>query len=305
MKTEVSKKHIVGLLLVLLSVFCMSIAPVLIKIGIAADIAPVTLLSLRMIIGASTLWFVYLVLWPHILHIDFKGLIHCAFVAMANCFCSICFIFALTRIDAAVASVIISFYPAIVLILLSLRREQTTRADLIRLAFMIIGVYLMIGPGGNVDSIGIFFVIVAAIFYAFYLVLIQWHLSGYNSRTIALYVVTFMALFMSIVLLTLPTSWNFPSPKGWAVLLGLGIISTALARIAIFAGIHNIGSRQTAMLGGPLEPLFTVLLAMLVLNERMSIIQIIGALTIVGSTLPAIRRDRRFIDSVKGKPKYI
>jgi drug/metabolite transporter (DMT)-like permease len=305
MKTEVSKKHIMGLLLVLLAVFCMSVAPILIKVGIAANIAPVTLLSFRMITGAATLWFVYLILWPHNLHIDVSGLMHCAFVAMANCTCSICFIFALTRIDAAVASVIVSFYPAIVLILLSLRRERTTRGDLLRLALMIIGVYLVIGPGGHVDLIGIFFVIVAAISYAFYLVFIQWYLSAYNSRTIALYVVTFMALFMSIVLLTFPTSWDFPSPNGWAVLLSLGIISTALARIAIFAGIHIIGSRQTAMLGGPLEPLFTVLLAMVVLNEHMSIIQIIGALTIVGSALPAIWRDRRFIDSVRDKPKYI
>jgi drug/metabolite transporter (DMT)-like permease len=304
MKIAVSKGQIVGLLLVLLAVICMSIAPILIKVGLSAELNPVTLLTFRMIIGAAVLWIVYLLFGLQMLHIDRRGLMYCAFVAMVNCSCSIFFIFSLTRIDASIASVILSLYPAVALILLSLRGEYTNKLDLIRLGLMIFGVYLVIGPGGKVDSIGTLMVIGAAILYAFYLVLIQWHLSDYNSTTIALYVVTFMALIMSVVLVFQPTSWNFPSAKGWVVILCLGIVSTALARVAIFAGIRSIGSRQTALIG-PLETLFTVLLAMLLLNERMSFIQIIGGVAIIGSALPAIRQDRRFFEYLQRRSKYI
>ena len=45
--------------------------------------------------------------------------------------------------------------------------------------------------------------------------------------------------------------------------------------------------------------------AMLLLGERMAVIQIVGAVMIIASTLPAIRKDRRYIGLVEGKPKHI
>ena len=112
MKILRSKGQIVGLLLVLLAVICTSIAPILMKVGLHAELNPIFLLTFRMIIGATILWFVFLLFRPDILYIDQRGLKYCAFVAIANCSCSICFIFSLTRIDASIAMVILSFYSA-------------------------------------------------------------------------------------------------------------------------------------------------------------------------------------------------
>lgn len=235
-----------------------------------------------------------------------KGLMHCALVGLVNCLASLSFIFALTRIDVAVAGVIVSFYPAAVIIIIALRREQVTKMDVFRLMPMLVGVYLVLSPDGGVDLYGAILVIFTAVMYAIYLVLIQLNLSGYGSKTIALYVIFFMALYSSVIFIALPESWKPLSLKSWAIVLTLGVISTALSMIVVFTAIRQIGSRQVAMLSGPLEPLGTVLLAMLFLGERMATSQIIGAAMLILSTLPAIANNRRDIgiNAVdKGKPK--
>ena len=61
---------------------------------------------------------------------------------------------------------------------------------------------------------------------------IQWFLYEERPRTVALYVVSFMALFTTLA--DLLKGWDRPSlsPEGWLVILIPGIFSTALARLA-------------------------------------------------------------------------
>ena len=76
----------------------------------------------------------------------------------------------------------------------------------------------------------------------------------------------------------------------------MGLV-TALSRLALFLGVKRLGSVQTALLG-ILEVLVTIGLAMVLLGERLTAVQWLGALILTVSVL-LVRFERglpRFID---------
>jgi drug/metabolite transporter (DMT)-like permease len=290
------RNYVGGLILALLGVLCVSVAPTLIKVGLTAAIDPVTLLALRMISAAIVFWPLSLLLWPDKLRIDRRGLKACAAVGLTNTISLLCFYLALTRIEASVGLIIFSLYPLAALLMLAVRGERITGRSYIRLGLAILGVYFLLGFTGTVDLLGILFALGAATGYALHMNLIQWNLSSYASQTVALYTITTMALLTTIIRLLQCVPWRPLSPIGWGVVLGTGVVATILARLALFAGIHRVGSGQVALLG-PVETFFSTLWAILFLGEQLTVWQWIGGLLIVLSAMLARRTSRP-----KGEP---
>lgn len=280
-----------GLLLVLLATACFSVAPTLIKLGLVAEADPVTLIAVRLVAASAALWITFSIVWPRALRIDRRGLAYCALVAVADSFGMVCFYLALTRIEASVANMIFSLYPLAALLLLAVRRERVGRRSWVRLGLGLSGVYLLIGLGSRVDMPGALLVLGSAIAYAFQLTLTQWYLSGYPSETVALYVITLMALILTAVRLLQLRPWHPLSPVGWGVVLVTALVPTFAARLALFAGIRRVGSGQTALFG-PLEMLLSVLWASLFLGERLSPGQWSGGLLILASVVLSGLRGR-------------
>jgi drug/metabolite transporter (DMT)-like permease len=74
--------------------------------------------------------------------------------------------------------------------------------------------------------------------------------------------------------------------------LAAGLAAPGLARIALFLGVHRVGVARAGALAGT-TPLFSVVLAVLVLGERPSPLLLIGAVAIViGGALLAARGNR-------------
>jgi drug/metabolite transporter (DMT)-like permease len=286
---KVDKDQATGLGLVLLAILSLSIAPTLIKIGLAAEVGPIALLALRFLVAAIAFWIFFPLIRRSALSIDRRGLLSCAAVALANTTSLICFYLAAERIDASVAIMIFSLYPLVALLLLATRGESITRRTVLRLTLAGAGVYLLIGIGGKVDNGGLLLALGTAIAYAAHMVLAQWLLADYPPQTVALYTVTTIAVFMIGIWSFQPHSWQALSPSGWAVILVTGLVSTFVARLAMFAAIHRIGSGQVALMG-PLEVLLGVAWTQIFLDERLSALQIIGGLFILISATLSARR---------------
>jgi hypothetical protein len=130
---------------------------------------------------------------------------------------------------------ILSLSPPIVLSLLALRGERLTRRHLVRLGLALAGVYLLVGPGGQVNWTGVGLATVATFLFSLQVALTQWLLVSYNSRTVAFYVTATMA---GVVMLWWGLSgapWTAPTPGGWWVVFTLAIACTYLARLTYFA----------------------------------------------------------------------
>jgi drug/metabolite transporter (DMT)-like permease len=93
-----------------------------------------------------------------------------------------------------------------------------------------------------------------------------------------------MAAVVTIARLAARMPWTPISPQGWTAILLLALIPTALARLLVFAGLRRLGGVQTSLLGVA-ELLVALLLAYLLLGERLSLWQWIGGGLLATSVL--------------------
>lgn len=289
-----------GVLYILVAVLSLSIAPTLIKVGLRAHVDAVLLLSLRLIIAAGLLWGIFTLFRRDLLRIDGVGLRSCIFVGFANGTSLLLYYLALVRINASIAHIIFALYPLLALLMLAVRGEPITRLKALRLGLALLGVYLLVGPGGEVDLLGVLMVSGTAFFYALHFNLIQWTLSDIRPQTSTLYVISTMAVYVTAVYL-----WRTPrimsiSSMGWWVILGTAVVSTVIARLGMFAGIRLIGSGQAALLG-PLETLLAVTWAVMLLGERLRVVQWSGGLLILLGVGLVVVRDVRAGKQTSGR----
>lgn len=281
-----------GWALAISSTIAFSLVTPLGKIALNLGVHPTTLLVLRFGIAIILLFASIGLMAPAKLRIDRKGFLIAGAAGLVNGLGAVAFFWSLTRLDASVATMIYSLYPLLVLGLLALRGEKLTYRHLIRLALGLTGVYLLIGPGGQVDWLGALVILLSICGVATELVLIQWFLQPYDARTITLYVLTGMFLSMLGMWLWQDVGWQNPIWQAWLVLIFIAVMGTFLPWVAMFTSIRHIGSGQLVLLG-PLETLLTVIWAFIFLSESFSFWQTIGGVLILISALLAVQRLKR------------
>jgi drug/metabolite transporter (DMT)-like permease len=68
--------------------------------------------------------------------------------------------------------------------------------------------------------------------------------------------------------------------SGWAVTIGIALIPTMVAISLFLAGLPRVGAARAALLS-TWEPVVTVLLAVLVLGDRLSAVQVLGGVLVI------------------------
>ena len=279
----------------LFSTLCFSIAIPVARGAILSGVDPTTLLAGRLLIATLLLGISVALTAPGRLRMDRRGTLISMLAGSIVGVGMLAMFWALTRIDASIASMMLSLMPLAVLMLLALRGEKFTRRHTVRLILGIIGVYFLIGlnniSNSRIDWLGIGLVLVTITAIALQLALIQWFLQGYEAQTVTLYIVAIMAVVAIGFWLVQGATWHHPGRTGWLAILVLAIVSTYLARVTLFAAIRSLGSGQIALLF-PLETLLTVLWSILFLNERLTLWQWLGGVFILLSAFLAIKRLR-------------
>jgi drug/metabolite transporter (DMT)-like permease len=279
----------VGWALALSATFSFSLAPSVARFAILDGMDPTTLLLVRFIIAVALFAITAAITAPHCLRLSRHGAFFIGTAGALNGTAMLCFFWALTRLDASIASMMLSILPLVVLLLLALRGEKFTRRNAVRVSLALGGVYLLIGPGGEVDITGVGLMLVAVLLFAVQLVIIQWYLRGYDTRTVALYLAIAMMVVIGGLWLFQGAEWHNPGRRGWIAILVLAVISTFQARMLFYAAIRHLGSGQIVLLI-PVELRLNVTWSVLFLQERLTFVQWLGGVLILMSALLAIRR---------------
>jgi drug/metabolite transporter (DMT)-like permease len=289
----INQRRLVGYILAISGGAFSSIAPALVKIGVTSQVEPIPLLVYRFLVSVLVFWVISPFLFPKSIRISWRALKSCALVASSNTISLYAFYLAVARIDASLVLMIFSFYPLAALVFLSLRKEPINLRQILILILGLAGVYLLLDAAGPTDWIGIALALLIPVFYALHLVLIHWRLSDTAPQTIALYTITLMALFITVISMPLGLGRSSLNITGWIVILITALISTVLARLATFASIRFIGSGNVALFG-PLEILIGLIWAYFLLGERLTPIQWVGGLLVVSSsTLVLISKNQK------------
>lgn len=279
-----------GVAVSLMSAVVVGWAPILGKMAYRAGVDPYTLVALRTSLAALLLWVLYLVWWRPSIRIEWHNLLGCIGMGAVNGVGSLFYYTGLQKLDASLASLLYTLYPIWVFIFLSASGHEISRLAVLRLSLALVGLYFVTSTGPlRPNSLGVMLMLASAAAYGWHLVLGQWVLADVPSRTVTLYVLTTMAAVVAGVRLAGGQALGPISAMGWEAILGLALV-TALSRLMMFAGLRRLGGVQTALLGIA-ELLTTLLVAFMVLGERLSLAQWIGAAIIIVSVL-LVRKEK-------------
>ncbi|OEU70853.1 MAG: hypothetical protein BA863_16125 [Desulfovibrio sp. S3730MH75] len=279
----------------IISAICLGCLAILAKTGLAMGMEPMQIIQYRFTFGALMLFGWLVITQPELLKIKRKALLKAMILGVGIYpVQSLLFIKALQHIPASTTSLIYYLYPVvttlIAIIFLRLRPKRTLLYSLL-LILAGCGLVFYNAFAQNLDLRGVSYAVACMCTFSIYLTLIQIFTRNDEAKRIAIWVIFFMAVTFS--LLSSPLTILNQSPKGWAIALGLGFIPTALAISLLYRAIETIGSAYVAMFS-TIEPVTTVLLAILFLEEPLEAIQLAGmALIITGIVVPNMHLLRR------------
>jgi drug/metabolite transporter (DMT)-like permease len=255
-----------------------------------------TLLAVRFTLAAAALW--ALVLWrlrthgvPAVRRLWLRdaapGLALGALYAVE----ASAFFVALDRIDAALAELLLYIYPAIVVGAAALfGREALTAARVQVLVLTTAGLVLVLAAGGisTLDGLGVAAALTSACLYAGYVLVSDRVVAGRDAVIVSAQITTSAAaLFVAYGLASASIDLGL-SGRAWVATLALTALSTVVPILAFLAGMKRVGV-GTASLLSTAEPVITVALAMLVLQERLAPLQLAGGALVVGALVVLAR----------------
>lgn len=195
------------------------------------------------------------------------------------------FFLALTRIDAALAELLLYGYPAMVVLAAALLgTEALTRARVQALLLSSAGLALVLAAGGiaSVDGLGVLAALSSAVLYSAYVLVSERVLVGVEPLLVAAQVSTAAAAcFLAYGLGTGSLDFGLTA-EAWVATLAVTLLSTVVAIVAFLKGIQLVGA-GTATIVSTVEPVVTVSLAIVVLGERLSPLQLVGGLLVLGA----------------------
>lgn len=201
---------------------------------------------------------------------------------------SLSFFTALTKASASLVALLLYAYPAIVTVLSVLvLGERLTRPRVAALGVALAGAVLTIGPELSGEPLGVVLGASAAVIYSAY-ILVGSRLTPRSGALPASAVImaAAAAVYAVVVAVQRPA---FPATGGsWAAVVAIALVSTVVAITTFFAGMARLGATDASTLS-TLEPVVTVVLAALVLDERLSAAQLVGGLLILAAVVVLAR----------------
>ncbi|WP_342506028.1 DMT family transporter [Sporosarcina sp. FSL K6-2383] len=194
------------------------------------------------------------------------------------------------------------FAPVFVMLLSPIiLKEKLPIKKVICIVVAVIGMISIVGNGfsatGTDDLLGITFGITAAVFYAA-LMLLNKFIKEMNRLEVTIIQLGVTALILlPYVLLTEGLNMLSVSSSSIPFILFLGIVNTGIGFWLFFSGMEHLKGQSIAMLSY-VDPLVAILISGLILQEQFTLLQVIGGLLLLGSTIVSETRFRRTTEKV-------
>ena len=294
MKTERSK----GIQAALISAFLLGLAPVLGRQAILLGFSPLAVVALRTGFAALLLFLIVALFKRPFLYIYPVGFAGCMLAGTINGLGSVFYYMALARLPASIGQMLYSLYPFFLAFWMLLDRYPISRMTLLRVSLATLAIILLTsGQPNHMDWTGVLMMLTASLLYALHLPINQRVLYDVPAPTVTLYTL----LAMSVIVIPTFLLLDPQLPRGnisWWPVIGLTLV-TFFARLTLFLGVKHLGGMQTALLGLS-ELLVAITFSHLLLGEKLTIIQWLGALGLATSLLlarndatPPVRKNQK------------
>lgn len=269
----------------------LGVAPIFGKMAINAGADPFSVAALRTLTAIAILWTVYLIFMRRFIFVSPAGLMGCVVIGGINGLGALCYYSGLGRLDAGLVQLLNGMYLVVAIILASISGARIDRRTLLRVGLAVAALIILTGFGErSIDFTGVGLMLGSAVMFAGTISLSQYVLYEVPAQTMALYSLTTMAVIVSMVWLAI----GKPVPMDAAALAVAPIIilgiTTALSRLAMYAGVKFLGGMQTAIMAVA-EIGVALILSSLVLGERLTSFQWFGVALLAACLLLIRQRD--------------
>jgi drug/metabolite transporter (DMT)-like permease len=194
---------------------------------------------------------------------------------------SLTYFLALRTLPASMVVLIAYIYPSLVVAAgwLFLRRAVTVK-HVAALVASFLGLALLVGGARFQLTWALLLALASPVVYTGYILVGERVMGSVPALAASAVIMVGAAIgFSSIALvtneLTLPRGLG-----GWAVVVALALLPTMLAITLFLAGLPRVGASRAALLS-TWEPVVTVMLAAVVLGDRLSVVQVLGGLLVL------------------------
>lgn len=268
--------------MVLVSATAFGTLSILAKLAYRAGLGTEQLLAFRFVLAAVGMWGLALALRQNPLRFERRRLL--TLIALGAIFYtgqSLTYFTALRSLPASLCVLIAYIYPSLVVLAgwLFLRRFVSPW-NWVALVASFLGVALLVGGAQFQLAWALVFAFASPAIYTGYILLGERVMSSVPAVGASAVIMSGAAIAFCVIAafagqLALPTSAN-----GWAVGFAIALVPTMVAISLFLAGLPRIGAVRSSLLS-TLEPVVTVLLAVVLLGDRLSAIQVLGGVLII------------------------
>lgn len=269
-----------------LAILCSSLGyatlPVIGKLALDAGVEVLPLLAWRFLIGAALVWGVVGIARRPLPSREVRRpLLALGALYATN---SLAFMIGLDRVSASLASLVFFTYPAVtVLLARAILGEALTARRLGSLLLASVGCGLTVGLGARGgDAVGVIWILLAVALIAVFIVSSHPVLERSPELGGSATLMTATAIILTTATLATGSLAIEGGLRVVVYVVLLGLLSTALPVTLFLIGIKLIGPGRAAIFS-TMEPAFTVLLAAIVLGERLAPVQLAGGILIISA----------------------
>ncbi len=278
-----------GKICLILSALIYGVAPLLAKIAYMGGVNEMTLTFLRTFL-ALPLLFVLMIVRRQSFKLKPKEIINIVILGFVGGTLSITFLYsAYSFISTGLATTLHFIYPLVIIIVSAfVYKEKISQSKLVAVMLVTLGIFLFVDLTNTSDKIGVILAILSGIFYSFYVIYID-H-SGLKQMDY-IKLTFYLMIVMSVGTLIFDSvggdiTFSGIDNMGW-IMSALISILISLGAIPLFqAGVRYEGA-ATAGIISALEPVTTIILGLLLLNETMSVSQYVGGTLIIAGVVIA------------------
>lgn len=257
------------------------------KTAFARGLEPGEFLSLRFLVSAVALVPFVLVTNPKALRLPARDALHLGLLGLCGTafFCTLYFE-ALKRLPASLCVLIFYTNPALIAaggwIFFG---QRLGRRTLVALPLAMVGVFLLVIQDlGGGSAAGIALSLVSALVYSAYVLVASRWLKHISPIITSCYILIVGAVGLTAAHFRSVGRMAETMTNAWDVILGCAAFSTVVPMILLFWGLNKLRPSEVGLLS-TVEPVAGVLIAVLVLGEKLTVAQAAGGVVVVGSLI--------------------
>ena len=220
----------------LLTPVFLGVAPIFGKMAINEGADSFTVAAWRTVIAVVFLWMVYALFARKYIYIYPAGLLGCVVIGVVNGIGSLFYYGGLGMLDASQAQLLNGMYLIFAVLLSRINGERIDRRLVVRVLLAMIALFIITGFGqSSMNWLGVGLMLANALMFAGTVILSQYVLYEMPAPTVTLYILTSMAVLVSMVWVVLGKPMT-PQVLESALppILALAV-TTALSRVALFS----------------------------------------------------------------------